>query len=80
MEDGEKGGQGAQSYDGEKAWSSIDHLILSGRSTQSVRAYTLQCIDAESKDNMVYGTITSPTHVYSLAWLVLRPKSNKNKL
>ncbi len=50
-------GGGAQSFYSEKAWSFRNHSILSGRSTQPVRAYILQCTDAESKNNLVYGTL-----------------------
>jgi hypothetical protein len=31
LADGRGGGEGARSYDAEKAWSSINHSVLSGR-------------------------------------------------
>jgi hypothetical protein len=61
----------------------MNHSILSGRSTQPMRAYTFQRTEAESKDNMVYGTlrrteltITSPcvfSRVYSNTFTMVNP-------
>ncbi len=49
----ESGGGGAKSYDGETAWSSINHSILSGKNTHGIHFTSLRFTLDSS--NLVYG-------------------------